>query len=65
MWFTMEACCEDNRTVRWEQSCKCTDREPVPCVVLDPFAGSGTVGEWCLNNNRRAILIELNPNTNR
>jgi len=30
-----------------------------PCVVLDPFAGSGTVGEVAIKHNRRAILIEL------
>lgn len=29
-------------------------------VVLDPFAGSGTVGEVCLLNNRQYYLIELN-----
>lgn len=30
-------------------------------TVLDPFGGSGTVGEVCRMNNRNAILIELNP----
>ena len=30
-------------------------------IVLDPFAGSGTVGEFCRNNDRNAILFELNP----
>jgi len=30
-------------------------------TVLDPFAGSGTVGEFCRKNNRNAILFELNP----
>lgn len=29
--------------------------------VLDPFAGSGTVGEFCRHNNRNAILFDLNP----
>lgn len=41
-----------------------------PCVlagcpengtVLDPFAGSGTVGEVCLKHSRHFCLIELNP----
>jgi site-specific DNA-methyltransferase (adenine-specific)/site-specific DNA-methyltransferase (cytosine-N4-specific) len=30
-------------------------------VVLDPFLGSGTVGEVCLGLNRRFVGIELNP----
>jgi DNA modification methylase len=30
-------------------------------TVLDPFAGSGTVGRVALELGRRAILIELNP----
>lgn len=34
---------------------------PVGGTVLDPFAGSGTVGEFCRNNERDAILFELNP----
>ncbi len=34
---------------------------PVGGTVLDPFGGSGTVGEFCRNNERNAILFELNP----
>ena len=30
-------------------------------LVLDFFAGSGTVGESCLANDRRFILIDNNP----
>lgn len=30
-------------------------------LVLDPFFGSGTVGEVCLQHNRRFVGIELNP----
>lgn len=33
---------------------------PVNGTVFDPFAGSGTVGEFCRHNNRNAILFELN-----
>lgn len=34
---------------------------PMPCVVLDPFGGSGTVGLVADRLGRDAILIELNP----
>jgi tRNA/tmRNA/rRNA uracil-C5-methylase (TrmA/RlmC/RlmD family) len=34
---------------------------PIPCVVLDPFAGSGTVGVVCRKSGRNFIGIELNP----
>jgi DNA modification methylase len=30
-------------------------------VVLDPFGGSGTTGLVALQEGRRAILCELNP----
>jgi hypothetical protein len=34
---------------------------PIPCTVVDPFAGSGTTGSVALELGRKAILIELNP----
>jgi 16S rRNA G966 N2-methylase RsmD len=33
---------------------------PHPAVILDPFAGSGTVGMVANRLSRRAILIDLN-----
>jgi len=30
-------------------------------LILDPFAGSGTVGQAALKHSRRSILCELNP----
>ena len=32
---------------------------PMPCIVLDPFAGSGTVGQVARNLGRSSILIEI------
>jgi len=44
----------------WRPTCA-HDAAPVPCTVLDPFAGSGTVGEVAERNGRHALLIELSP----
>ena len=48
------------KTIGWEPSCSC-NAPSIPATVLDPFGGSGTVGEVCNKLNRNAILIELNP----
>src|SRR5690606_41118336 len=49
------------RTIGWRPTCDCEPREPVPCTVLDPFAGSGTTGMVATGHGRNAILIELDP----
>jgi DNA modification methylase len=46
--------------VGWSPTCA-HDAAPVPCTVLDPFAGSGTVGEVAEQNGRHVTLIELSP----
>ena len=41
--------------------CACKDAgDPVPATVLDPFAGSGTVGEVALAHGRSFIGVEIN-----
>lgn len=50
----------DTETIGWEPSC--THGAGFESgVVLDPFAGSGTVGLVAQSLYRRAVLIDLNP----
>ncbi len=51
----------DRTTKGWEPSCSCDAGDPIPCTVLDPFGGAGTVGLVADRLGRDAILIELNP----
>lgn len=49
-------------TIGWSPSCKCSGNGiPLPCTVLDPFGGAGTVGLVAERLQRHSILIELNP----
>ena len=47
-----------SRTIGFRPTCD-HEGEPVSCVILDPFAGSGTVGEVARALGRSAILIEI------
>ncbi len=49
------------QTTGWQPTCHCPATEPVPCIVFDPFGGSGTTGQVARQLNRHAILVELNP----
>ncbi len=48
-------------TIGWQPTCSCPAGDPVPCTVLDPFAGSGTTGVVALKLGCRFLGIELNP----
>ena len=52
------------QTLGWAPTCSCDAGDPlpvVPCVILDPFFGAGTVGLVADRLGRDCIGIELNP----
>jgi hypothetical protein len=46
-------------TVGWRPGCDCDAGDPVPQIVLDPFAGTGTVGRVCARHGRSFVGVEL------
>ena len=50
--------CYDVTTTGWKPTCEC-EAPKVPCTVLDPFVGSGTVCRVATRLNRRGIGCDL------
>ncbi len=48
-------------TAGFAPTCTCGHEDTVPCVVLDPFTGSGTTGAVARTLGRDFIGCELNP----
>jgi hypothetical protein len=51
----------ESRTTGWQPTCKCGNPNTVPCVVLDPFLGSGTTIAVARTLGRHGVGCELNP----
>lgn len=54
----------DGHLIKWQKPLKLFDRIISPFTdafdwVADPFAGSGSLGEWCKNNDRNYLGLEL------
>ena len=49
------------KTTGWQSNCKCKESERIPCTVLDPFMGRGTVAIVARDLGRSSIGCELNP----
>ena len=54
---------EDGRNIQWQKSQKLMNRLCLPFtdiddIIIDPFMGSGSLGEWAIKNNRNYIGIE-------
>ncbi len=49
------------KTLGWEPGCKCGIKESQACIVLDPFAGSGTVVKVAKDLGRIGVGLDLKP----
>jgi DNA modification methylase len=59
---------EDGGLIKWQKALKLFDRITAPFVeegdwVLDPFMGSGSLGEYCLRNKLNYIGVEYDKET--
>lgn len=53
------------RTIGWKRSCDHADASITPCVVIDPFMGSGTVAVVAVSSGRDYTGCELSPEYHR
>ena len=43
----------------WKSGCDCGVKEVEPCIVLDPFNGSGTTGRVCHQTDRKYVGVDI------
>lgn len=51
----------DSTTIGWRPTCACGGQhgKTAPCLVLDPFGGSGTTAKVAIELGRRAVSLDL------
>ena len=51
----------ESQTIGWRPGCECRGQRgrTRPCIVLDPFGGSGTTARVAVELNRRAVSLDL------
>ena len=49
------------KTLGWQPTCTCPEHDPQPCIVFDPFLGSGTTAAVARMNGRIGLGMDLNP----
>lgn len=59
---------EDGHLIKWQKPLRLFDRIIAPFTdendwICDPFMGSGSLGEWCVMNNRNYVGKELDKET--
>ena len=50
-----------SKTIGWRPTCECSHDRVQPCVVLDPFGGTGTTVKVAQRLGRKGIALELSP----
>lgn len=56
--------CFPTETIGWDPGCNCAAlfiQDPIPCTVIDPFAGACTTGLVAQRLGRSFIGVEINP----
>lgn len=56
---TLDGTVAKRETVGWRKACGCHTAEVVPCIILDPFVGSGTTVATALELGRAGVGIDL------